>query len=495
MQHTAVPATHMAVSRRPRQDENLFGIGINSAGRSPGFSFPFKCPSEHLNELENPTTSNELSATRESITAPGWLNHYNNPTNIKATKLTTDKKIGPNAFFKVMAGDKLVMSTDYYYATGGTSTSGGATNAIVSSLISALTGSPAATGGVKDAGTQIQAQLTAPGNFANFLENPANVVSTPNANLVYLFFDENFNPIMYDAGTGLGSGAKPVGPSAANTDPSIPAFTATVPANGYAFVYLSNNSPIEVWFDNFVVSHQRGRILQENHYYPYGLQIASISSKAAGKMDNMYRYQGAYSEFEEETGWTDFELRMYDAQIGRWTGVDPYDQFVSPYIGMGNYPVGSTDPDGGASGVDNFIVAPGHFNALKYAANRAFYESLTTKLIKGASYLYNYSVVNLNGFKETFTSSTFLGSATSYNGQQFSSDGISYEYHTEDVSTLLDNRAYDPPPLSDFIAKNNADFSKRITFVPIGRKNGNITVYRNGRGEIKEVAHPQRQKW
>ncbi|MCH2232542.1 MAG: hypothetical protein MK105_19550, partial [Crocinitomicaceae bacterium] len=42
-----------------------------------------------------------------------------------------------------------------------------------------------------------------------------------------------------------------------------------------------------------------------------------------------------------------FQLRMWDARIGRWLTRDPYSQYVSPYLGMGNDPVNGIDPDGG----------------------------------------------------------------------------------------------------------------------------------------------------
>ena len=40
---------------------------------------------------------------------------------------------------------------------------------------------------------------------------------------------------------------------------------------------------------------------------------------------------------------------MYDAAIGRWMNTDPYGQYHSPYLAMGNNPVSSVDPDGGYS--------------------------------------------------------------------------------------------------------------------------------------------------
>lgn len=58
-------------------------------------------------------------------------------------------------------------------------------------------------------------------------------------------------------------------------------------------------------------------------YYPFGLPMAGISSKAFGIFINPYQYQGEFSDFEEETGYNEFFLRSYDPQIGRWLQQDP----------------------------------------------------------------------------------------------------------------------------------------------------------------------------
>jgi len=97
------------------------------------------------------------------------------------------------------------------------------------------------------------------------------------------------------------------------------------------------------------VRHDRGRIIEENHYYAFGLKIAAISSKAYGAPNNNYGYQGDVSEMDDDLGWNDFELRSYDPQIGRFLQNDPYDQFASGYVGMGNDPVNNIDEDGGLS--------------------------------------------------------------------------------------------------------------------------------------------------
>jgi RHS repeat-associated protein len=76
-------------------------------------------------------------------------------------------------------------------------------------------------------------------------------------------------------------------------------------------------------------------------YYPYGLELRREGDPYR------YAYQGEYAEKDGETELNAFQLRMYDAVIGRWLGVDPYREFYSVYMGMGNNPVSNVDPDGG----------------------------------------------------------------------------------------------------------------------------------------------------
>jgi len=109
-----------------------------------------------------------------------------------------------------------------------------------------------------------------------------------------------------------------------------------------------------VFFDNFRVTHEHGRILEENHYYAYGLRNACISSRAYGAPGNEYGYQGEYNEFDDDIGWNDFELRNYDAQIGRFLQQDPYGQFASGYMGMGDDPINKIDEDGGWAAIGMF---------------------------------------------------------------------------------------------------------------------------------------------
>jgi RHS repeat-associated protein len=110
---------------------------------------------------------------------------------------------------------------------------------------------------------------------------------------------------------------------------------------------VSNETPnIDVFFDNLQVTHIRGPILEETHYYPFGLTMAGISSKALnfGGAENSKKYQNY--EFNP-----DFDLNLYesfyrshDPQLGRFWQIDPKPtHFESLYTAIGNNPIKNFD--------------------------------------------------------------------------------------------------------------------------------------------------------
>jgi len=76
-------------------------------------------------------------------------------------------------------------------------------------------------------------------------------------------------------------------------------------------------------------------------YYPGGMAMPNRNVQG----NYRYNYQG--QELDKETGKHAFELRLYDSRINRWISPDPYGQYDSPYMAMGNDWINGIDPDGG----------------------------------------------------------------------------------------------------------------------------------------------------
>ena len=62
--------------------------------------------------------------------------------------------------------------------------------------------------------------------------------------------------------------------------------------NGYIYIYVSNSSNIPMYYYNLIVAHTAGALMEETHYYPFGLTMSGISSKAANSTPNKIKFGG-----------------------------------------------------------------------------------------------------------------------------------------------------------------------------------------------------------
>jgi RHS repeat-associated protein len=289
-----------------------------------------------------------------SITAkPG---NFNTGTNGSSVQLLSKgiQSIGAGKLAKVMAGDKLHIKVDYYTPSGTVDNSGAdGLNTILNSLMNLLNAPSTAGLSVHGNGLDIKNNLNSNPTFTGFLSSQTSGGSTsssPKAYLNVIFFDEQFKFINQGS---LTVQIQTMGGSGDHIF-LLNGSARTAPKNGYVYIYVNNESNNMVYFDNLQVIHERGPIIEEDHYYPYGLKIAGISSKAAERMENKIHFMGKETQDNEFTDgggleWSDFGDRMYDFQIGRWNHIDSKSEkymLVSPYAFTSNNPLLFVDRDG-----------------------------------------------------------------------------------------------------------------------------------------------------
>jgi RHS repeat-associated protein len=121
-----------------------------------------------------------------------------------------------------------------------------------------------------------------------------------------------------------------------------------VEEDGYIYIWVSNASEnTKVWFDDLKITHSSAVFVTQTT--DYGLWGEVLREQKTDESIYRHGYQGQFSERDLETGWNHFELREYDAVIGRWTTIDPYAQYWSPYVSTGNDPANKIDPNGAYS--------------------------------------------------------------------------------------------------------------------------------------------------
>lgn len=268
----------------------------------------------------------------------------NTPGGNEVVRLNNTQPAGPTLALAVSPGDQVNLESWAYYEAGSNYNNSISSTTMIAAIASAFGGVLGAPGEAGQIYNSINDAFTSGGAALGGTSS----TTLPGAYLAYLVMDVNKNF------TGQGGFFRvTTAGNLAKEKISSPTLTMEHPGFIYVFLYNRSNSVNWVYFDDFKVTHQRSPIVAGADFYPFGLPM---EGREITQEDYRWGYQGQYAEKDTVTGWNQFQLRMYDARFGRWLSVDPYDQFWSGYLGMGNNP-SFTDPDGGFAGPPGRLIA------------------------------------------------------------------------------------------------------------------------------------------
>ncbi|HEY4150366.1 MAG TPA: RHS repeat-associated core domain-containing protein [Chitinophagaceae bacterium] len=269
---------------------------------------------------------------------------------------TGNYRVGPSLIIKVMAGDTVSIATRAWY-TGSTQAPPSGLSPIADELVSLLTSGLEGAGATHGGGISTDDISGGVSNIIpDFLDNTQTYdPGKPKAFLNWIVVDEEFTKV--NSTNHLGAVQVPTIGSGDTSVALIGPSNMVVRRNGWLYVYVSNESNQDVFFDNIVVNHKQGPVVEQTDYYAFGLEIPGLSTHAATAStyaDNRYKYNGKESqnhEFNDGSGldWEDYGARMYDPEIARWMVADPLADVSrrwSPYNYAYNNPIRFIDKDG-----------------------------------------------------------------------------------------------------------------------------------------------------
>lgn len=257
---------------------------------------------------------------------------------------TTSGKKGMEFVAKVMAGDSISAYCYSYYTVKSPTKNSLPALTVLNGLLGGVSG----LGGVHGVtGSDILSVNNA--ELTTFLTTRPSADSVPAAYVNILFFDDQLRFVSASSSiVSVNGGGK------THSNDASAMLNRVAKKSGYVYVFASNESATEVYFDNLQVVHRQGRFTGEFHYYPNGQLMKAISTWNNISLENKVRFGGKElqkGEFSSGQGleWYDFGARQYDAQIGRWMALDPESEksrSYSPYTYSNNNALRFIDPDG-----------------------------------------------------------------------------------------------------------------------------------------------------
>jgi len=276
-----------------------------------------------------------------------------NPQDLQAARLNasdSNRSIGTALMLRVMTGDQFTLDASTFYDvdcdTGSRLTGEELANALLMTLSGGTINSTTPVSEVPENLDIIKRAYSGEefANVINSLQNQNIDPLKPKSFLNYVVFDENMKVMVDQSGvlqtTGNGQW------TAVSMSGGL-----SIKQPGYLTVFTSSKASTNTFWDQIKLVQYKGAVLEENHYYPFGLTLSINSAVAAEK--NSYKL--TTKELQDEFGlnWYNFGARGYDMQTGRWLQHDLLSEkipSITPYNYVQNNPVRRTDPSGMGDG-------------------------------------------------------------------------------------------------------------------------------------------------
>jgi RHS repeat-associated protein len=307
---------------------------------------------ETANSTKENALFSKISATATTKPA-GFSNDNSNKMVSKLNgnvNISGNNQVGPGLILKVMTGDTISISTFSWYS-GAVQPAATGVPAISMELISLLTAGVAVENGGK--GGAIPASTTSPLLGADITtliadDSTTYVTTRPKAFLNWMVVGEDYAAVS-GSPNHIGAIQVPVCNAGDSLKQIVGPNNMVIRRNGWIYIYLSNQSNQDVYFDNLVVNMRHGPLIEQKVYYAFGTENPALSTQAIKQPYDQNRYKFNGIEYDTAFSFDKYEAqyRDYDAEIGRWIQIDPKpNESESSYASMGNNPIKNLDPLG-----------------------------------------------------------------------------------------------------------------------------------------------------